>query len=133
MPMKSYKDLIVWQKSMVMAKEAYEATRHFSKDEIYGLTSQMRRSAVSIPSNIAEGWGRQSKGDYIHFLKVAQGSAAEFETQLILSSEIGYMAKETLDPLLNKLGEIQKMLNSLIRSLSSDTQFSKRPKLPHII
>jgi len=105
---------------MALAKEMYVATRCFPKDEIYGLTSQIRRSAISIHSNIAEGWGRQSTGDYIRFLKVAQGSAAELETEIILSSEIGFLSKEILEALSNNLKGIQVMLRSLIRSLNAN-------------
>jgi four helix bundle protein len=119
MPIESFRDLIVWQRAMALAKEMYGATRCFPKEEIYGLTSQIRRAAISIPSNIAEGWGRQSTGDYIHFLKVAQGSAAELETEIILSSELEFISKELLEISLSNLKGVQVMLNSLIRSLNS--------------
>ena len=83
MYIESFKDLIVWQKSMSLVKEVYVITSNFPKSEIYGLTSQMRRAAVSIPSNIAEGKKRKTKNDYVQFLRIANGSAAELETQLL--------------------------------------------------
>jgi four helix bundle protein len=119
MSISSYRDLVVWQKAMTLAKAMYETTRCYPKDELYGLTSQIRRSAISIPSNIAEGWGRQSTGDYIHFLKIAQGSTTELDTEMILSMEVGFLPEETLDPILNNTSEIRKMLKSLIKTLSS--------------
>ena len=118
----SYQDLIVWQRAMVLAKDVYQLTRCFPKEEMFGLTSQVRRSSVSIAANIAEGWGRQSKGDYIHFLKVAQGSATELETEVILSSDIGFLPVENSEVLLKSLTEIRKMLLSLIRSLQASDQ-----------
>jgi len=126
--MKSYKDLIVWQKSMSLASELYKITRCSPKDEIYGLTSQIRRSAVSIPSNIAEGWGQQSRGDYIHFLKVAQGSAAELETEMILSAEIGLLPLNTLKRIQADLTEKRKMLYCLIRSLRADSNSARNKR-----
>jgi four helix bundle protein len=118
----SYQDLIVWQRAMVLAKDVYQLTWCFPKEEMFGLTSQVRRSSVSIAANIAEGWGRQSKGDYIHFLKVAQGSATELETEVILSSDIGFLPVENSEVLLKSLTEIRKMLLSLIRSLQASDQ-----------
>jgi four helix bundle protein len=112
----SFRDLTVWRKSMGMVKVTYQATQCFPKEEMFGLTSQIRRAAVSIPSNIAEGYGRQSKGDYVHFLKIAQGSAAELETELILATEIGLLSKGPSEQLLRELDEVKKMLYSLIRS-----------------
>jgi len=117
MPTGSYQDLVVWQKAMVLAKDVYKITKCYPKGEIYGLTSQIRRAAVSIPCNIAEGWGRKSKGDFIRFLAVARGSAAEPETVILLSSEIGILSKDQSEPFLQNLTEIRKMLNALIKSL----------------
>ena len=86
----SYKDLIVWQKAMKISVLVYTLTDRFPKSEIFSLTNQIRRSAVSIPSNIAEGWGRRGSGEYIQFLKIASGSASELETQLILSKQLKF-------------------------------------------
>ena len=115
----SYQDLAVWQKAMVFAKDVYIITKCYPNSELYGLTSQIRRGAVSIPGNIAEGWGRKSKGDFIRFLAVARGSAAELETEILLSSEIGILSKDQSEPVLQNLTEIRKMLNALIKSLKA--------------
>jgi four helix bundle protein len=104
---------------MILAKETYRITRPFPRDEIYGLTSQIRRAAVSIPSNIAEGWGRKSRRDFIRFLTIARGSATELESEILLSSEIGYLSKEIAESFIKDTIEIGKMLNSLIKSLQA--------------
>ncbi len=117
MVINSYKDLIVWQKSIQLVILLYKLTKDFPKEEIYGITSQMRRCAVSIPSNIAEGWARKNTGEYINFLSIADGSAAELDTQLILSDNLELGNKDLLKDTQVLLIEIQKMLPSLIRSL----------------
>jgi len=112
----SFKDLLVWQKSVELAKEMYSLTKDLPSQEMFGLTSQMRRAAVSIPSNIAEGSKRGSKKDFSQFLRIASGSAAELETQfLILKDHYPKIATEHAS---NLLSEIQKMLTMLVRSLS---------------
>ncbi len=108
----SYRDLIVWQKSMILAKEVYLLTQCFPKEEIYGLTSQIRRCSVSIPSNIAEGKGRGSNKEFVRFLQISLGSLYELETQLELSVNIGYSVD--INNLLSLCLEIEKMLNALI-------------------
>lgn len=114
--LKSYKELIVWQKSILLVKEIYSFTNSFPEDEKYGLVSQMRRSSVSIPSNIAEGWGRLSKKNYIQFLRTARGSLFELETQIIISVDLNYNQKsENIESL---IVEISKMLNALIKRLN---------------
>ncbi len=115
--MSSYKDLIVWQKCVDLSVQIYKVTQAFPKIEIYGLTSQIRRCVISIPSNIAEGQKRGTKNDYIHFLRIAYGSGAELETQLLISYKIGYIGKELYDTLNRDLIEIMKMLNVLIKRL----------------
>jgi four helix bundle protein len=117
MSISSYKDLTVWQKAMTLCEGLYQGTRTFPREEIYGLTSQIRRAGVSMPANVAEGWGRQSTGDYIHFLKIAQGSAMELETELLLSLRLGLLQPSQAEPLLAQTTEVQKMLRSLIGSL----------------
>ena len=115
----SYRDLIVWQKAIVLAEAIYIESAKFSRDELYGLTSQMRRACVSIPSNIAEGYGRDQTGPYVQFLRIAQGSARELETQLILSGRLGMLDAKTSEKLLAECEEISKMLRSLIRVLEA--------------
>ena len=114
--MKSYKDLIVWQKAISLCVRVYQITDSFPKSEIYGLTSQIRRSAVSIPSNIAEGHSRGHK-EYIQFLKIAFGSGAELETQLFIALQIKYLTQQEYNDLNLLLEEIMKMLNKLISVL----------------
>jgi len=108
----SYRDLIVWQKAMKLAKETYLLTKSFPKEELYGLTSQIRRCAISIPSNIAEGKGRNSDKEFVRFLQISLGSVYELQTQLELSLELGYISN--IDDLLNLSIEIEKMINALI-------------------
>ena len=114
---RSYRDLDVWMKSMKLVKKIYLMTKEFPKDEIYGLISQMRRSAVSIPSNIAEGKTRQYKNEYIQFLYIALSSCAELETQVIISRELGYITKEVEAEVLEELDHICRMTRNLIKSL----------------
>ena len=114
---KSYRDLMVWQKSMTLVTEVYTVTRSFPSDEIYALTSQLRRCAVSIPSNIAEGYGRNSTGDYKRFLQIAVGSIFELQTQIEIAVNLKYLSSETFGNLCNVAKEIELMLLSLIRKL----------------
>ena len=113
----SHQDLTVWQRAMELARETYQVTRTFPSEERFGLISQMRRAAVSIPSNIAEGWGRQTTNQYIQFLQVAQGSASELETQLILAVDLQFLNPRTAHKAQTQIKEIRKMLRSLIGSL----------------
>ena len=115
MEIKTFKDLIAWQKAMALAKIIYEVTRTMPDAERFGLTMQMRRSAVSVPSNIAEGYARQSRTDYVRFLKVARGSLAELETQLILCEHMALL--HALKPVNDLLAETDRVLQGLIRSL----------------
>lgn len=116
---KNYRDLIVWQKAMTLAKQIYETTRSFPKEELYGLTQQLRRAAVSIPSNIAEGNGRGTKPDYVRFLQIARGSLFETQTQIELSRDLGYLPNATTLSLLDLYNEIERMLNTLIARLGN--------------
>jgi four helix bundle protein len=113
----SYKELIVWQKAMELVVEIYRLTEKFPREEIYGLISQMRRCAVSIPSNIAEGRRRGSRNDFSRFLSISYGSGAELETQIEISIRLGYCQKEELVKSENLLTEIMKMLNTIIKNL----------------
>ena len=117
MSIESYRDLEVWQVAMDLAFDAYTTTRSFPRDELFGLTSQIRRSASSIPANIAEGWGRQSSADYIRFLRIAQGSLKECETHIILARRLELLTADRSDPLLQRADRIGRMLRALIRSL----------------
>lgn len=117
--MGNYKELIVWQKSVDLVTDIYSCTKSFPKEEVYSLTSQIRRSSISIPSNITEGHSRRSQTDYIQFLKIARGSCAELETQLLISRNLNYLNPETFINLNNKSGEIFRMLNAIITKLLS--------------
>lgn len=115
--LRNYQDLKVWQKSYNLCLEGYKLLKKFPVEERYGLTLQMRRSVVSIPSNIAEGYGRKSKQEYIHYLYVAYGSYCEFETQLLLASDLDYIKKETFEKIFELAREVERMLKALIDSL----------------
>ena len=117
--MKDYKELMTWQKGMLLAKELYKITEMLPKEERYGLIDQLRRAGISIPSNIAEGFGRESKNDYIRFLKIARGSLYEIETQLYLSISIGLLLKSQTKTAFALCSEIGKMLTATIRTLQS--------------
>lgn len=117
--MKTYRGLQVWQKSMTLVTEVYKISKGFPKDEAYGLTSQIRRCAISIPSNMAEGYGRNSTNEYIHFLRIATGSLYELQTQMEISMNLCYLNRDEFDKLYEVSREIERMLSSLIRKLSS--------------
>ncbi len=110
---KSYQDLIVWQKSMELVERIYRMTKVFPKEELYGLTSQIRRAAVSIPSNIAEGQARKSTAEFRNFLSIAQGSRAEVETQTLIAQRLGYVTSQQIQEIMNLLDEISRMPNTL--------------------
>lgn len=112
---KSYKDLLVWQKGMTLVETVYALTKNFPDDEKFGLTSQVRRCAVSVPSNITEGWGRGTKPSYRNFLNIARGSLLELETQMLISEKLGYISSSS--EISNLIEEESKMLNSLINKL----------------
>lgn len=113
----SYRDLVVWQKAKGVAVLVYQLTDHFPKEEIYGLTSQMRRAAVSIASNIAEGQSRGTKKEFHHFLRIAYGSGAELETQFEIALELGTLKPGEYESVLGLLDEVMRMLNTLIRKV----------------
>jgi four helix bundle protein len=114
---RSYRDLDIWKLSIDFVKEVYRVTGKFPASEIYGLTNQLRRAAVSIPSNIAEGQGRNSSKEFRQFLSIALGSVAEVETQLIIAKEINYLTEGEHTPLSNSLDVMRKMLRGLAASL----------------
>ena len=117
--LKNYKELNVWQKSYALCLHIYKITKGFPKDEIYGLTSQIRRSAVSIPPNIAEGYGRKTTIEYVRFLYIAYGSICELETQTMISGDLSYVEKESLGKLKGEIGDIERILKALIKFLES--------------
>ena|ERR1019366_5653616 len=113
----SYRDLVVWQKALDLVTEIYRATSGFPREEVFGLTSQLRRSAVSVPSNIAEGQGRATKGEFIQFLSHARGSLYELETQIVIAGRLGYLLAEREHALAAKAEEVARILNGLLTSL----------------
>jgi len=117
---RSYKDLTVWQKARELVKQIYTASKGFPKEETYGLAQQIRRAAVSVPSNIAEGYGRGTRKDYIRFLYTARGSLYEVETQLFLAQDMEYLCPATSEPILNAVADCSRLLNKLITSLQRD-------------
>jgi four helix bundle protein len=114
---RGYKDLLVWRKGIDLVKEIYRMTKLFPADERFGLVSQMRRAAVSIPSNIAEGQARRTTGEFIQFLSQAEGSLAELDTQLILAEELGYAKATQVTSATELVSELKRMLNALRRTL----------------
>ncbi|MCS7216038.1 MAG: four helix bundle protein [Thermodesulfovibrio sp.] len=117
MKIQSYQDLQVWKKGIELTEKIYQVCKSFPQEEKYALTSQIQKSAISIPANIAEGWGRNSKKEYIQFLSIARGSVYELETHLIIAQKIGYIQEALLKELLQMTESLGKMLLSLIRSL----------------
>lgn len=117
MPVQSYRELFAWQKAMDFTTEVYRVTRRFPKEELYGVTSQLRRAAISVPSNIAEGQGRQTTGEFRQFLGHARGSLLETETQILLSERLEYLDHETTENLLKQAAEVGRILNGLMNSL----------------
>ncbi len=117
--MKDFKDLKVWQKAHELAVAIYSASRTFPREEIYGLTSQLRRAAVSIGANIAEGCGRRSDGEFVRFLQIARGSSAEVEYHLLLSRDLKFMSESGFQNLQRKLAEVQRMLTSLVSAIEA--------------
>ena len=118
---KSYRDLEVWQQAMDLAIECYKVTQRFPKAEIFGIVSQIRRSASSVPANIAEGHGREGRAHFVQFLRFAQGSLKELETHLLLSARVGFLQEKEIDPMLQRCADVGKMLRGLIRALDART------------
>jgi len=120
MKIKSYKDLNIWKRSIGVVEDIYKITKNFPKEEIYGLTSQLRSSAVSIPSNIAEGFARFHNKEYRQFLFISLGSCAELSTQIIIALRLGYFENKEANQLLNEIDEVSKMTMSLIKKLNTN-------------
>ncbi len=116
MKTQSYKDLLVWQKSLLLVEQVYELCASLPKDELYGLSSQLKRAAISVPSNLAEGYKRNNLAEYIHFCGIAAGSLAETETQIILANKI---FKVEVDSILETIDHCQRMLTNLLKQLNA--------------
>lgn len=119
MALQSYRDLRVWKEAMGLAENCYEQTRRFPKDELFGLTSQIRRAASSVPANIAEGYGRASRKEYVQFLCVAQGSLKELETHCLLAARVRCCAESDVEAILERAEVIGKMIRALIARIRS--------------
>lgn len=115
----SYRDLLVWQQSMDLVVAVYDCTRDWPKEELYGLTSHTRRASVSVPANIAEGYGRENYGAYINFLKIAQGSLKELETHLLIAERLRFISTEHTEQLLGQAESVGKLLRLLIQKLKA--------------
>ena len=125
--MKSYRELTVWQKSYAFVLEVYRETGAFPRSELFGLTSQLRRAAVSVPANIAEGYCRDTRADYVRFLFIAQGSVGELDTLLSLARDLAYLDEATAQQLTSLLTEVRRMLTRLVQSLRASTSRSSGP------
>ncbi len=125
MLVKNYSDLIVWQKAMDLVDAIYDYTEAFPKEELYGLTNQIRKAAVSIPSNIAEGHAQATTKMFIHHLRIAYGSLCELETQALIAGRRRFLAKARVEDLMGKTSEVGRLINGLLRSLRK-----KRPPIP---
>jgi four helix bundle protein len=119
MIVKKYNDLVAWQKAMDLVQAIYKATGQFPRDEVYGLTSQIRRASVSIPSNIAEGQGRKSTNEFMHHLSIAYGSLMEVETQVLIAERLNYLNPAQAQNLIERTSEVGRVINGLMNSLSN--------------
>ena len=115
---KSYKDLIAWQKSVLLVTDIYSITKTFPQEEKFGITSQLNRASVSIPANIAEGWGRETSKNYLQFLRTSRGSVMEVQTLLIISKNLNYISENNFEILQGKIEEVGKILQGLIKSIN---------------
>jgi four helix bundle protein len=121
---RKYSDLVAWQKAMDLVSAVYLATSNFPKTEIYGLTSQLRRAAVSVPSNVAEGYGRSGRREFAHALSIALGSLAEVETQILIAERLGYLAPESRVSMLELSAEIGRIIVGLMNSMERHAKAS---------
>ena len=122
-----FKELIAWQKAMALVESVYRATRSWPREELYGLTSQVRRAAVSIPSNLAEGHGRTGPREYAHHVSIAFGSLSELETQILIAQSLGYATSETAELLAAEIADVRKLIRGLLRSLNNRAPAGKQP------
>jgi four helix bundle protein len=114
-----YQDLVAWQKAMILVTEVYRVTRNWPHEEQYGLTSQARRAAVAIPSNLAEGHGRSGRREFAHHVSISYGSLCELETQLLIAEQLGYSNSESTDSLMDSIADVRRLSSGLLRSLQS--------------
>ena len=121
MPIRNYTDLIAWQKAMTLTESVYRTTKTMPREELYGLRSQMRRAAVSIPSNIAEGQGRRTDGEFLHLLSISHGSVRELETQVMLANRLEFLTDDHSRVVLEQCGEVGRLLNGLMNSIASSS------------
>jgi four helix bundle protein len=119
-PLQTYKELKVWQKSVDLVEHVYVMTKDFPKEERFGLVSQMRRAAISVPANIAEGYGRSHRGDYLHHLSMSRGSLLELETHLVIADRLGLVTAESVSTIGQRIQEVDRMLYGLIESLGRE-------------
>ena len=117
---KDYRDLLAWKKAFELTLATYRGTCHFPSEERYGIVAQVRRASVSVVSNIAEGQGRRSRGEFKHFLEIALGSLAELETQVLISNALGYAGSKHSSELLEIAAEVGRLINGLIKSIRYD-------------
>ncbi|NUQ61698.1 MAG: four helix bundle protein [Pirellulales bacterium] len=127
MAIRDYRQLMVWQKAMDLVETVYRTTRTFPKEELYGLTIQIRRAAVSVPSNIAEGQGRHTTRDFLHFLAIAHGSLKELETQILIAHRLNYMDQQEQAQLTSLTHEVGRLISGLVRSLMKRATAPPRP------
>jgi len=120
MAIESYRDLIVWQKAMDLVEDVYKRTKGFPREELYGLTSQLRRAVVSVPSNIAEGQGRNSTKEFLHHLSIAYGSLCEVGTQILIAHRLGYLERRDVEGLDGLSSEVGRLINGLSNKLPKD-------------
>ena len=120
----SYRDLLIWQQSMDLVSETYALTKSWPKEELFGLTSQVRRASVSIPANITEGYGRESRASYQNFLRIAQGSLKEVETLLLVAVRIDIETKERIEPHMRQCESVGKLIRLLVRKLDEGRSFT---------
>lgn len=123
----SYRDLVVWQKAMQLVTKTYSVADTFPKSEMFGLASQLKRAAISVPSNIAEGQGRDSMKEFLHHLSIAYGSLMEVETQIQIAANLSFIPQTQADTLIDKCGEVGRLLNGLLRSLRNQPTDNRQP------
>jgi len=131
MQVKGYQQLIAWQKAVALVTDIYRISSTFPREEVYGLTSQLRRAAVSVPSNIAEGQGRATTGEFVQFLCHARGSLYEVETQILIGRNLGYMTLEQQESLISSVTRVGRVLNGLITSLQKQRQRARSLATSH--
>jgi four helix bundle protein len=121
MPVKNYQELVAWQKAMDLVEDVYKLSKHFPREELYALTSQIRRAAVSVPSNIAEGQGRRTTADFLRHLSIAYGSLREVETQAMIARRLKYIPSANVELVMDRAGEVGRLLNGLMSALEKQT------------